>query len=335
MASDKGMLPAYLVVGTDELKRQRVLERLRARLDPSLVAFNLEEVRPTADMDPRTLVLSLNTMPVGEGQRRIVILSPADKLPKPLADTIATYLENPNPQSSLVLVADAMDKRTALYKRLAKLGKEAVISCEPKGRRELPGVVQNLARKYGMSVSYDAAQELVSRVGESALALDNQLRTLASMRGNTGEIALEDVEAHVARVAEVKPWDFLDRLSQRDLRRSLELYELLRQSILVKPSDSLIGLLTLVERRVRDLICAQSLDARGESRQLAEVLGRKDWQVRGYTQWARRFGPGELEYVLMACAQAERECKGGGDEDLALLRVISRMCGEPAGAKGV
>ena len=61
-------------------------------------------------------------------------------------------------------------------------------------------------------------------------------------------MTLVDVEASVARVAEVKPWEFLDRLSEKDARRSLELYALLRGS-------SQVGLLTLVTIRIRELIC--------------------------------------------------------------------------------
>lgn len=326
MAGQKPMLGAYLIVGTDELRRQRVLARLRSRVDPSLEAFNLEEIRPTADMDPRTLVLSLNTMPVGMGQRRIVILSPADKLAKAVSETIVLYLENPNPDSTLILVADSLAKSTRLYKAVAKLGKDAIVPCEPKGRKELPGAVQSMAKKYGVTISYDAAQEVIARVGESAIALDNQVRTLAALKGGSGQVGLEDVETHVARVAEVKPWEFLDRLSQRDLRRSLELYQLLRQG-----TGSALGLLSLVERRVRDLICARSLDARGESSQLAAILKRQAWQVRSFTQWSRRFGPGELERVLLACADVERACKGGGDEDLELVRLITLMCAELQG----
>ena len=46
--------------------------------------------------------------------------------------------------------------------------------------------------------------------------LDTQLRTLSALKGGQGQVTLADVERNVARVAEVKPWEFLDRLSERD-----------------------------------------------------------------------------------------------------------------------
>ena len=180
--------------------------------------------------------------------------------------------------------------------------------------------MQKLARSHGLAIDQDAARALVDRVGESTTMLDTQLRTLSALKGGQGQVTLADVEASVARVAEVKPWEFLDRLSEKDARRSLELYALLRGS-------SQVGLLTLVTIRVRELICARALDARGEGAGVARALGKQDWQVRNYVRWSRRFARGELERDLAACASCERALKGSADSDSAFLSLIATICG--------
>ena len=177
--------------------------------------------------------------------------------------------------------------------------------------------MQKLARSHGLAIDQDAARALVDRVGESTTMLDTQLRTLSALKGGQGQVTRADVEASVARVAEVKPWEFLDRLSEKDARRSLELYALLRGS-------SQVGLLTLVTIRIRELICARALDARSG---VARALGKQDWQVRNYVRWARRFEPGELEHDLAACASCERALKGSADSDSAFLSLIATICG--------
>ena len=79
--------------------------------------------------------------------------------------------------------------------------------------------------------------------------------------------------------------------------------------------------------RVRELICARALDARGEGSGVARPLGKQDWQVRNYVRWARRFEPGEREHDLAACASCERALKGSADSDSAFLSLIATICG--------
>ncbi len=315
---DAALLPAYLVVGPDELKRKQVVTRLRARVDGPFSAFNLEEMQASADMDPAAVILSLNTLPLGS-DLRVVVIEDANKLPKPVSEAIVSYLADPNPNCTLALVAESLAKNTRLYKAVAKVGSKAVIECAAKKRRELTPYLQRLAGSHGISIDSDAAEELVARVGESTTMLDTQLGTLAGLLGGSGRVTRDFVEQHVARVVEVKPWEFLDCLSKRDGARSLELLRLL--------DGSALGLLSLIAGRLRDLICARSLAARGESRRVAEELKKPDWQVRGYVGWARGFGEGELEACLCACAAAERALKSGADGDAVLMPLVAKICG--------
>ena len=178
--------------------------------------------------------------------------------------------------------------------------------------------MQKLAASHGVSIGADAARELVARVGESTTMLDTQLATLAALLGGSGAITQEFVEANVARVAEVKPWEFLDRLSARDAHRSLALYRLL--------DGSALGLLSLVTGRLRELICARSLASRGTPAALAEELGKQEWQVRNHARWARAFSDGELERLLAECARVERSLKSGADEETEMVRLIAHVC---------
>ena len=90
---------------------------------------------------------------------------------------------------------------------------------------------------------------------------------------------------------------------------------------------SSIGLLSLVTGRLRELLCARSLAARGAASQLASELGKQDWQVKNHVRWARAFAEGELEGLLDACARTERALKSGADEQAEMVRLIARVCG--------
>ena len=317
MADKPALLPAYLIVGPDELKRKQAVTRLKARVDGPFSAFNLEELVASGDLEPVGVLASLNTLPMG-GDRRVVVIENAEKLPKAVSEALVTYLANPNESCTLALVAGTLAKTTRLYKAVAKIGPKSVIECAAKKGRDLPPYVQKLAQAHGVSIAQDAAMELVARVGESTTMLDTQIATLAALLGGVGTITRPFVEKNVARVAEVKPWEFLDRLSGRDAHRALALYHLL--------DGSELGLLSLIVGRLRELVCARSLDARGQAHALAAELKKQDWQVRNHVRWARGFSDGELEDFLGACASAERALKSGDDADTVMVRLIVRIC---------
>lgn len=319
MAQATQLLAAYLAVGPDELKRKETLSRLKARAAGPFEAFNLEEIEASADLEPQTLLSSLNTLPMG-ADRRIVVVENAEKLPKPVSEALVKYLANPNEACTLCLTATTLAKTTRLYKALAKVGPKAVIDCSAKKGRDLLPYVQKLARSHNLTISSDAASELTARVGESSTMLDTQLASLSALLGGGGSVTLGLVESNVARVAEVKPWEFLDRLAQRDLARSLQLLRLL-------DGGSAIGLCSLVCGRVRELICAKSLAARGEGGLVAKELKKQDWQVRNLGRWAGNFRDGELELLLSRCADADAALKSGADERSTLTALVCSVCG--------
>ena len=163
-----------------------------------------------------------------------------------------------------------------------------------------------------------AAEALVSRAGENMRMLDNELKKLASMIDGP-EITLADVERHVMRTAEVKPWELLNAVAARDLTRSLELLKL-------QPAKSEVRIWSLLVTRLRELIIAKSLDARGQAGQLASALGVQTWQVKNHASWARRWKMDELLEALSSAVDVELALKGSRDGELALQMWVMGMC---------
>lgn len=311
------LLPAYLIVGADELKRDAAVRRLRSRVPADMADFNLDELDGASLEEPGQLISSAQTMPFC-ADFRLVILNGAGELAKPVSEAVVSYLADPNPQCVLCLVAEKLAKNTRLYKAVAKVGPHSVIDCAPLKRWELPPYVVKLAQKRGLSMDNAAAQELVERVGESTVALDNQIATLAQLVGDAGRITLADVEANVAQIAEVSPWAFADAVCERNAPRAMEMLNLMKAPSLVFLHSVLVG-------RLRELICAKSLDARGAASGLARELGRQSWQVKNHVRWSRAFGEGELVELLGQAAVCERALKGSQDSEAAFARFVLAM----------
>ena len=279
--------------------------------------FNLDELDGASLEEPGQLISSAQTMPFC-ADFRLVIVNGAGELAKPVSEAVVSYLADPNPQCVLCLVAEKLAKNTRLYKAIAKVGPHSVIDCAPLKRWELPPYVVKLAQKRGLSMDNAAAQELVERVGESTVALDNQIATLAQLVGDAGRITLADVEANVAQIAEVSPWAFADAVCERNAPRAMEMLNLMKAPSLVFLHSVLVG-------RLRELICAKSLDARGAASGLARELGRQSWQVKNHVRWSRAFGEEELVELLGQAAVCERALKGSQDSEAAFARFVLAM----------
>lgn len=313
----QGLLPGYLIVGSDELKSSRAVERMRARLEKSgMVEFNLDERDMTKDPQVDDIVASLNTFPMG-AEFRLVILTNCDKLPKAMSEPLVEYFANPSPTTVCLVVATSLAKNTRLYKAIKKLGDKAIIDCAPKKTWEMPPQVVKMAAAHGKAMGLPAAEALVARSGENTRMLDNELKKLASMVTGS-EITLADIERHVMRTAEVKPWEFLNAVAARDLVRSLELLKL-------QPAKSEVRLWSLLVTRLRELIIAKSLDTRGQGSQLATTLGVQGWQVKNHLSWARRWRMDELLEALSQAIEVELALKGSRDSELALRMWVISM----------
>lgn len=129
--------------------------------------------------------------------------------------------------------------------------------------------------------------------------------------GDAGVIDSALVASMVPRTAQLRPWDLSDALSARDTKRIV--YVLSRLE-----SQSPFGLLAICTTRVRDLICAKSLDGRGQIQGLSSVLGRPDWMVRDIPSWSRNFTSKELIDALIGAEKTEKLMKTGTDPDWAL-----------------
>lgn len=301
------LLPAYLVVGEDALKRRTVLERLRKRIgELGDLEFN-HDVFDGENADGSQIAIACNTLPFAS-DLRLVEVSHVEKLKKQDAEVLVAYLAAPNQNTVLALSGEKLAKNTRLYKAVASIGKSAVIDCAPLKRYELVKALRSMAVGHGFALTEGAADALVMLVGEDTVRLDTELKKLALAHVGNDPVTEREVKQLVARTNEVKPWEFVDSFSQRDLKRCLTLLPLL-------DSTSPYALIAMCTNRLRELVCAKSLSTRGEASQLASVLKAPPWRVKNHVAWSRKFSEAELQRAFSSARDCERKMKSGTDPD--------------------
>ncbi len=312
----------YLIHGSQELLLEQALTRLKSRLAKVAdLDFNLQTFRgDSARADE--IIAACNTMPF-MSERRLVVVRDLDRLQKPDLDALAEYARNPSETTSLVLVAEKVDKRTSLYSVIEKQG--GVAEYRPPRKSEYPTAVIQMFSARGRSVGRDAAESLVAAVGYDLARLSIEVDKVVSFAGDSRTLSRDDVEQVMSSTASMSVFEFLDAVGSRDPRTTLRhVSELLNQG----ETETYIHAMTV--RRLRDLIAAASLAARGQggAASLAAALHRPEWQVRDLPRQAGRFAPPELTKALRHAAQAEAEMKTSrGESRLVLERWLLSICG--------
>lgn len=325
MPQQPALLAAYIAVGTDALKVERIFERMDKRLLEAGGDLDFDREVFAADKldDAALLRSSLDLVPFAS-EMRLVVVRDVDKAPKPVSEAIISYLEHPNPTTVLLMNASKLAKTTRLYKAVAKLGPAAIMDCAPKKARELPSQVMEMARGYGMRLDPDAAQAVVSLLGESTMLIDSELRKLSGMFAGQG-VSRQLVEANVSRVAPFKPWDFTDRVARRDAAGAMLIFSQM-------PAKDTYALFLQTVSTLRELLCAKVLDESRRTGELAEQVGElrgrpvQAWQVKDLVPNARRYSLRELRGAIRSAVQCDAELKSQPDKDLVFTRWVLSFC---------
>lgn len=311
------LLSCYLIVGSDELKRAAAVTKLKSYIQPELADFCLDETSAETLAEPAQLIASLETIPF-MGDMRLVVVHNIGAATKDVQEALVSYLANPNPTSVLCLEGEALAKNTRLFKAVAKVGAKAIIECGGLKKWELPQYVIKLGARMGLAVDNAAATELVNRIGENTVALENQLATLRELFGQGATITRAVVQKNVAQIAEVAPWGFVDALAERNVVQALQFL-----SAMAEPNY--VFLQMLIAKRIRELICAKALVARGAGSTLAAELKLAPWQVKNHERWARNFTEAELVALLSAAENCEAALKGSPDSETAFITFIMQF----------
>lgn len=308
------LLAAYLVVGEDALKRNRVMARLRKRLESmGDLAFN-SDTFDGQNAKGADIVAACKTMPF-VSDMRLVEVENVEKLKKDDAEELVAYLGAPSSTTVLIMMAEKLAKNTRLYKAVSAIGSNAVIDCAPPKRWDLPKLVRGLAVGHGITITEGAAETLISRVGEDTVHLDNELKKLALAHRGIDPVNENEVLEMVSRTVEVKPWEFVDAFAARNVRKCM-------LCLTQMESTSPHALLAMCTTRLRELICARSLAERSMLHMLPATLGVPEWRVKNHALWARNFTAEELRGALVSAMETERRMKSGEDENTVFIEWV-------------
>ncbi len=325
MSSDLDDLkPVYLIYGDQELLLERALERLQKRVaDAGGSEFDVDVLDGDgADVD--VVIASANMLPL-MAERRLVIVRRADKFSTADLGALADYATDPNPSTTLVLVAKKIAKNLRIYKAVDALG--GVAEYKAPEKRNYPHTVVEMFADRGKTIGIDAAEVLVRAVGYDLRRLDMEIGKVIAFTGERATLSRDDIEQVMSTTAPTSVFEFVDAIGARNCREALVLL-----ARLLSAGESIHGIHSMSVRHIRQLISVRAFVGRPDgSRSPGAVArgvgaGMREWQARNLMRQADRFSIGELVDALRLAAAAEADMKTSRDPRLVHERWLVRVC---------
>lgn len=341
--------PVWLVKGTDELLRERVLDDLVTELlGDDDRSFALEEIvvpGRTSD-DPDTAggaegrgqavaaVLNAAGSPPFMTNRRVVVLRDAGALTAADAEPIVRYLDDPLDTTVLVVVAGGGTLAPGLTKKLKELhAPERAPESEATDK-----VLIGQAHDQGVLLSKEAADLITKHLGDDAGRVVALVEVLSAAFAPDERLSADDVRPYLGEEGTVAPYLLTNAIEEGDTARALELlHRLLTVTSAKQPKPmhplQVMGVLTGYYRRVLRL---DSPDIRSENDAVAALGGKvKPYPAKKALGQARALGTDGIRQAFDALAQADLDLKGArGIPEDAVMEVLVARLARLRGARG-
>ena len=296
--------PIYLLQGEDDVEKSALAHEFEDLVEEGLRAFNVESIH-CGDLTSgdklaaavSSLTTAARTLPM-MAPKRVVLVFQADSLLVPkreseaatrALDDVETLLMNPEKQTTVVLVAGAIDRRSRLFKLLLK--QATLVECGViESLADAERWVRNRIAVAGVQIESAAARLLAERDGTDVKRLRNDVDRLLLYALGQKTISLDDARQIAGPSALQDDWAMTNAIEAGDGASAL------RQLALM-------------------------IDAGAAPE---KILGQLGWLVRTKSPM---LAPGSLRAAIDALFRTDLDLKRSAGEPRVLLeRLVVELC---------
>ena len=210
-------------------------------------------------------------------------------------NVIESYFKEPNPDTTLILITDAIDKRSVIYKTINSQGH--IIQIDE--LKDINNKINSYAKSKGVTIDYLAINKLLEyNLNNYDLAL-NEIDKISIL---TKEITLDVVTTYTARLISEENFEFCDAIIKKDYS---EIEKGLADFIALK--SELIPFLSLLTNQYRIIYATKCLTGINEA--IAGTLGVHPYRVKLAKEKGQFYSKSELEEKLLALCNLDYQLK--------------------------
>ncbi|HWC40140.1 MAG TPA: DNA polymerase III subunit delta [Acidimicrobiales bacterium] len=325
--------PAYLVAGDDpSLVGEAARELVRDLVGEDDAALLVEEHGGEDEPDIGSVLDACATPPFLTSHR-VVVLREAGRLRAEQVADLVSYLDDPQPTASLVLVAGGGTIPPKLANAVRRRG-EVVDASAPSGRSRSPWL-ESRVRESAVQLDRSALDLLGAHLGEDLGRLSGMLEALTAAYGDGAKLGVEEVEPFLGEAGGVAPWDLTDAIDRADTAGALEA---LHRMTGAGGRHPLVVMATL-HRHYAAMLRLDGASVHTEA-DAAAVLGARSTFVAGKAlRQARRLGRVDVGRAITLLAAADQDLRGASACPAEVVMEIlvarlSRLGPRPAGGGG-
>ena len=317
-------MSVYLLLGDDEERKVRSLEKLRAGRDA--------DAYEAAETSPEAVISACNSYSLfGDGA--FVVLRNLDAWNASQKAKIVEYLSNPSPEADLVLIGQKLGAREKLLSAVKEAGEVQQLD-QPTGK-ELVKWVNGYAKKRGVTLPDNVAQDLITRCSSDKRRLSREIEkiSLYVAADSREEATLQDVDVLCPPDIQSNIFAFVDALAAGDRGTAMSLLKALSGS-----GEPPLRISYMIRRQFQLLARSRALRERGSpQKEIASTLKVPPFVAKKLEEQGRRLSEEDLERALEATTRLERGLKGGSDlsEDLQMERAVLQLSSPDSRAERV
>lgn len=314
----------YLFFGAEVYLRNLYKNKLKDRFvspDDNLNYSHFEG----AGVDPNEVADLVNTMPF-LSDRRVIIVENTGWMNKEGSEeggnlkALCEAIENMSEDVLLILNEEKADKRSKLYKTIAKKG-----SCEAFELKKEEDVIM-WAAKYlqgnGKKIRENTLRYFIGEVGTDMMVLSLEMDKLIMYCLDREEITMEDVNILSTHQLEGQIFAMIEAIGAKRQKEALSYYH-----DLLALHEPPFAILSLLSREYRRMVHIKSALSKNIPRaQIAAGMGLQDWQIRKTMESASKISMGEIKRCLEACAKADEDIKNGNLPDVMSVELLILEC---------
>jgi DNA polymerase-3 subunit delta len=307
----------YLLVGCETYLRDRAARTISdAALSGTLLReFNETSFSLVAE-SAMSAIAAAEQLPM-MSERRVVRVKDFAKLRDADEEIMVRYLERPLDSTTLIFVADDLDKRKKLTKAL--LANCVVVEFPAVKDAEAKTWARTRLKELKTTADDRVLSEVVRLVGTNLQTLSSELEKLSAAAINSRQITAEMVDQLVDRSRELSNFDLGDQLVAGDRRRALEtLHRLLEDDV------APVMLLGLIASNYHRLALAKELLKRGRRDEVFKLIYGPPAKRDAFMNTLQRSDASRIARGLQLIAAADLAIKsslGGGGPKGARLQL--------------
>ena len=233
------------------------------------------------------------------------------------------YAKTPLAEACLVITADKVDRRLKLIKTLTEL--KSAVCCEaPQNNAEKKRLwpwVQARAKESGYSISKNAAESLVNRVGGRPGILAQELEKLLVYAGKNKSISESDIMGVIGE-AKQDIWDLNDTLMEKQTESALKLLQ--NQLDNGVAPEQILG---AISSKLRTVWEVKNYQEQGHpANQIAKKMGAHPYTVQKALKHTQKFSVQQLRRYHAELVQADRSLKSTSHREEVMKALILNLC---------